>query len=81
MLRLSGMRLRKTPEPDAQIPGPDTQIPDQNMANKNGVPRDSQREGLKVKGVHGSAEAEKATRLRRNDILPSLQIVRCPLTP
>jgi len=49
------------------------------MANKDGVPRDSQREGLKVKGRARVRQAEKATRPRRNDILPSLQIVPCPV--
>jgi len=52
------------------------------MANKDGVPR-SPRKGLKVKGRSPpqvrQAEAEKGARLRRNDILPSLQIVPYPV--
>ena len=53
------------------------------MANKDGVPR-SPRKGLKVKGRRSrpqvrQAEAEKGARLRRNDILPSLQIVPYPV--
>jgi len=55
------------------------------MANKDGVSRERQREGLKVKGRSRpeprvrQAKAEKSTRPRRNDILPSLQIVPYPV--
>jgi hypothetical protein len=53
---------------------------------KDGLRRDSSRQGLKAKGrsrrkaVVRNAEAEKASgRSRRNDILPSLQIEPCPV--
>jgi DNA modification methylase len=51
------------------------------MMDKNGLRRDSLREGLKAKGrsrrqaAAQHAEAEKGSGPRRNDILPSLQIV------
>jgi hypothetical protein len=53
------------------------------MMDKNGLRRDSLREGLKAKGrsrrqaAARHAEAEKGTGPRRNDILPSLQIEAC----
>jgi hypothetical protein len=53
------------------------------MANKDGVLRNSPRKGLKVKGRSrpqvSQEEAEKGSRLRRNDILPTLQIVPYPV--
>ena len=56
------------------------------MMDKDGLRRDSLREGLKTKGrsrraaAARHAEAEKGGRRpRRNDILPSLQIVPCPV--
>jgi ParB-like nuclease domain len=55
------------------------------MMDKDGVRRDSLREGLKVKGrsrreaVARHAEAEKGSRPRRNDILPSLKIESYPV--
>src|ERR1700675_3433945 len=55
------------------------------MMDKDGLRRDSLREGLKVKGrsTRGAAarktEAEKGTRPRRNDILPLLQIEAYPV--
>ena len=54
------------------------QSADQSMMDKDGLRSDSLREGLKVKGrsrreaAARSAEAEKGSRRRRNDILPSL---------
>src|SRR5215216_5682200 len=59
---------------------------DQRMMDKDGLRRDSLREGLKTKGRSRReasarhAEAEKGGRRpRRNDILPLLQIVPCPV--
>ena len=55
------------------------------MMDKNGLRRDSLREGLKVKGrsrreaAARHAEAEKGSRPRRNDILPLLQIEAYPV--
>ena len=55
------------------------------MMDKDGLRRDSLREGLKVKGrsrreaAARHAEAEKGSRPRRNDILPSLQIEPYPV--
>src|SRR5258707_10700845 len=55
------------------------------MMDKDGLRRDSLREGLKVKGrsrreaAARSAEAEKGSRRRRNDILPSLRIEPYPV--
>jgi len=56
------------------------------MMDKDGLRRDSLREGLKTKGRSRRAasarhaEAEKGSRRpRRNDILPSLQIEPCPV--
>ena len=53
------------------------------MTDKDGLGRDSLREGLKAKGrsrrqaAARHAEAEKGSRPRRNDILPSLRIEPC----
>ena len=55
------------------------------MMNRDDLRRDSLREGLKAKGrsrrnaAARHAEAEKGARPVRNDILPSLQIERCPV--
>ena len=55
------------------------------MTNKDDLRRDSLREGLKVKGrsrreaAVRHAEAEKGSRPRRNDILPSLRIEPYPV--
>jgi ParB-like nuclease domain len=55
------------------------------MMDKDGLRRDSLREGLKAKGrsrreaAARHAEAEKGTRPRRNDILPLLQIEAYPV--
>ena len=55
------------------------------MMDKDDLRRDSLREGLKVKGrsrrkaAARGAEAEKGTRPRRNDILPSLRIEPYPV--
>src|SRR5258705_4537264 len=58
---------------------------DQSMMDKDDWRRDSLREGLKVKGrsrreaAARGAEAEKGSRPRRNDILPSLRIEPYPV--
>src|ERR1700687_6322281 len=57
------------------------------MMDEDGLRRDSLREGLKAKGrsrreaAARHAEAEKGSRPRRNDILPSIQIEPYPVDP
>src|SRR6516225_3260756 len=82
--------MRRSDRPGARLrQSHPSQIRDaagQRMMDKDGLRRDSLREGLKTKGRSRReasarhAEAEKGGRRpRRNDILPSLQIVPCPV--